>query len=134
MAGRRQTDIRDDVISLARLIDRVRRFPHVLSRDLYAERVSGWVSREEADAEFDRIIGRGDHIDPAIPTGDLQALRGGTERNRTWVTKEVAHYDPRRGKFVAGLTYADLHAAVDLVIDTAMTYRSLKGAKTPIGC
>lgn len=124
IAVRRQIDLRDDVISLARLIARVRRFPEVLSRDHYAQRISGWASREEADDEFDRLIGAGDHIDPSIPTGDLQTLRAGTQKIRTWATKEVAHYDPARGQFVAGLTFVDLHAAVDLVIDMAIAYRS----------
>ncbi|MGH9198143.1 MAG: hypothetical protein ACRD1T_20720, partial [Acidimicrobiia bacterium] len=51
-------------------------------------------------------------------------LLSGTDKIRAWATKEVAHYDPDRGQFIAGLTYQDLHDAVDVVIDMARLYRS----------
>jgi hypothetical protein len=121
---RRQADLRTDVISLAALIKRVADAPEVLSR----ERFSDAGGRDDhADRDFDTLIGAVglDHIDPATPLDDLERLRDGTEPVRTWATKEVAHYDPNKGTFEVGLTYADLHAAIGLVGELFQKYYSL---------
>jgi hypothetical protein len=121
---RRQADLRTDVMSLAALIKRVAEAPEVLSR----ERFSDARGRDDyADRDFDTLTDAAglDHIDPATPLDDLKRLRDGTESVRTWATKEVAHYDPNKGTFEVGLTYGDLHSAVDLVGELFQKYYSL---------
>lgn len=126
MAIRRQTDIRTDVVSLARLIDRVALHPDVLSRDRYAERVKGWESREQADGFFDEMVGAGlDHIDPETARRDLDDLLTECGPIRTWATKEIAHYDQKRGTFGQGITYGDLNAAIDIVVELSVKYRTM---------
>jgi hypothetical protein len=122
---RRQVDVRSDVISIGRLIDRVARFPEVLSRDHLFDRTSQWSTREESDATFSRVVGAGDFIDPAIPATDLDDLRVGTARVRKMVTKEFAHYDTNHGRFSEGVTFGDLHAAIDVVVQMAVKYRRM---------
>jgi hypothetical protein len=81
MAIRRQADTGRDVVSIARLIDHVGRYPQVMSRDRYARRSAVRASRAEADRIFDRLIGEGrDHIDPNKAKADLAKLR--TDRRR----------------------------------------------------
>jgi hypothetical protein len=82
---------------------------------------------EEADRDFDTLtsaVGL-DHMDPSTSLDDLERLRDGTESVRTWATKEVAHYDPKKGTFEVGLTYRDLHAAIDLIGELFQKYYSL---------
>jgi hypothetical protein len=52
-------------------------------------------------------------------------LQNKTKAIRTWVTKEVAHYDQQTGKFAEGLTFADLNAAIDLVAAVFRRYALL---------
>ena len=121
---RRQADLRTDVISLAALIKRVADAPEVLSRARFSDARG---DDEDADQDFDTLtsaVGM-DHIDPATPLDDLERLRDGTKSVRTWTSKEVAHYDPKKGTFEVGLTYRDLHAAIDLVGELFQKYYSL---------
>lgn len=121
---RRQADLRTEVISLAALIKRVADAPEVLSRARFSDSRRG---DEDADRDFDTLtsaVGL-DHIDPATPLDDLKRLRDRTESVRTWATKEVAHYDPKKGTFEVGLTYRDLHAAIDLIGELFQKYYSL---------
>jgi hypothetical protein len=121
---RRQADLRNDVISLAALIKRVAGAPELLSRERFSEARS---RDDQADRDFDALTGAigSDHIDPAIPRDDLDRLRDETESVRTWATKEVAHYDLNKGTFEVGLTYGDLHTAIDLIGELFQKYYSL---------
>jgi hypothetical protein len=121
---RRQADVRTDVISLAALMKRVAAAPEVLSRERFSDARG---RDEDASRDFDTLTGAVglDHIDPASPIDDLERLRDGTESVRTWATKEVAHYDPNKGTFEVGLTYGDLHAAIDLIGELFKKYYSL---------
>jgi hypothetical protein len=68
---RRMTDPRSDVISLARLIDRVWRYPTVLSRERFlAQANTGGVVRV-LENSFDSIAGAEEYIDPRIPAEDF---------------------------------------------------------------
>lgn len=122
---RRQTDIRNDVISLGRLLQQVARHPQALSRDRFYAETSGHNTREAASEEFSRVVGPGDFIDSAIPEADLAYLRELTETVRTMVTKEFAHYDPGMGQFSEGVTFGDLHDAIDVIVQLARKYRSM---------
>jgi hypothetical protein len=121
---RRQTDVRTDVMSLAALIKRVAVAPEVLSRARFSDARS---EDDDANRDFDSLIGAPglDHIHPATPLEDLRRLREETESVRTWATKEVAHYDRNKGTFEVGLTYGELHSAVDLVGELFRKYYSL---------
>jgi hypothetical protein len=122
---RRQTDTRDDVISLSRLIQDVAEYPQSLSRDQFYLETSGHNSRKSADAEFGRVVGPGAFIDPHIPTTDLADLRSRTKKVRTMVTKEYARYDPGMDQFSQGVTFGDLHSAIDVIVQLARKYRSM---------
>lgn len=130
MAIRRQVDTDHDVVSLARLIQAVGRYPHVLSRERYAARTTatpgGWMTRAEADGFFDQMVGAGrDFIDPNVPKADLAKLKTRTAKVVDWVDNEVAHYNQEKGQFGIGLTYRDLHDAIDLIVDLVVKYREL---------
>ncbi len=122
---RRQTDLREDVIALARLLHRVARYPQALSRDRFASDDES-ESRLSADEAFDELVGENrDFIDPVVPGTDLQTLLDGTSTVRRWIDKEVAHFDPKRGRFSAGLKIEDIHAALDIVADLLRRYSTL---------
>jgi hypothetical protein len=131
---RSKVDVDSDVISIGRLIDRVAKHPEVLSRDHFYARTLGWNTREASDEEFSRVVGPGDFIDPARPVADLDDLRARTARVRKMVTKEFAHYDKDHGRFSEGITFGDIHAAVDVVVDYAIRYRQMiHGRHVPRG-
>jgi hypothetical protein len=91
LAIRRQTDPRSDVVSLARLIECVWRYPTVLSRERHRSRRSP-DEFDLADRRFDEIAGPGaDFIDPRIPAADFEELREETATVRKWVNTSVAH-------------------------------------------
>jgi hypothetical protein len=126
LAIRRQVDLDKDVVSLGRLIDQVRRYPHVLSRDRYSARTAGWMTRAQADGFFDEMVGSGrPSIDPDVPRAELAKMKTRTSKIVEWVDNEVAHYNQAKGQFGIGLKYRDLHSAIDLIIDLAVKYRLL---------
>jgi hypothetical protein len=126
-AIRRQTEVREDVISLGRLIDRVWRYPTVLTRERFvamqgieddAPMVNGW---------FDDLAGSGDYINPEIPAQDLEDLQERTEVVRGWVNKAVAHKDAK-GRDAPPLE--QLHACVDVVFELFNKYSQLIGGRS----
>ena len=126
LAIRRQTDTDRDVVSLGHLIDQVRRYPHVLSRERYIERTAGWQSAAEADGFFDELVGPGrDHIDPNTARADLAKLKTGTRTVVSFVDNEVAHYNMAKGQFSQGLTFGDITQGIDLIVDMSVKYRLL---------
>jgi hypothetical protein len=126
MAVRRQLDTRPDVISVARLVGRVSQYPHVLSRDRYVTRTSGWQSRAEADQLFDGMVGPGlDHIDRNVARADLANLKTWTSKVVGWAHKEKAHYNESPRALGEDPTIGDLHAAVNVIVDTSVRYREM---------
>jgi hypothetical protein len=63
---RRMADKRSDVVSLARLIDHVWRYPTVLSRERYVA-TQGEDDRAHAERVFDRVGGEGGHSSTRAP-------------------------------------------------------------------
>jgi hypothetical protein len=121
-----KTDLADDVVSLALLIDRVRKYPHALSRDRYVTRTAAWQSRAQADLFFDQMVGEGrDYIDRNVARGDGAKLKTRTKPILKWVNNEVAHYNEHKGTFGLGLTLGEIHDAAKLVIDLSIKYREL---------
>jgi hypothetical protein len=76
-AVRRMAVKRSDVVSLARLIDDVWRYPTVLSRErwteVHVEAVYGGLDG------FAIAVGGGDYIDPRVPAHDLEELQTRTK-------------------------------------------------------
>ncbi len=125
-AIRRQVDTDSDVVSLGRLIEHVRRYPQLLSRDRYAVQTAKHQSRVEADEAFDLMIGpRRDHIDPWTPRADAARLKTNTSKVVRWVHNEVAHYNRERGQFSQDLTFGDVHGAIAQIVDLFLKYHDL---------
>lgn len=96
-AIRRQVDIGDDVVSLGRLIDRVWRYPTIMSRARYVESEPDASDRAIADREFSQLANTdGPFLNPETPAEDLEVLRERTATVRKWVNTAVAHHDMRR--------------------------------------
>jgi hypothetical protein len=130
MGVRRQADIRDDVVSLGRLLDRVSKAAGVVTRKRYLARLHP-TDRGMGDEFFDNLCGPGARaLDPAIPLEHLTRVRDETARVRTWITKEFAHYDEDTGKFSEGLLYKDVHHGIDLLFVTMNFYQQLLNGTT----
>jgi hypothetical protein len=124
LAIRRQVEVADDVVSLGRLLDRIAKAPNVLTRERYLELHAH--NKRLGDKFFDDLTSPGAKaIDPEMPRRDLKRLRDETAKVREWVTKEVAHWDPKTGTFGEGLTYADVHEGIDLIFEVMTPYRQL---------
>jgi hypothetical protein len=122
---RRMTDMTRGVRSLARLIDRVWRYPTVLSRERFlAMQTRGEELDRMAQGWFDSMAGTGDYIDPRIPAQDFDDLYTKTAKIRKWVNTSVAHVTLKgRPRGVPPL--GDIHDAVDVVADLFMKYNAL---------
>jgi hypothetical protein len=104
VAVRRQVEVDDDVVSLGRLLDRISKAPHVVSRERFLARLYP-DEPELGNQFFDALVGSGtDAIDAATPAGQLAGLQDKTAKVKKWVDKEVAHFDRNTGTFSQGLT------------------------------
>ena len=121
---RRMADPRSDVVSLARLIDRVWRYPTVLSRERYLA-LQGDDDVAWSNRFFDGLAGEGGRfIDPRIPARDFEDLETKTAKVRKWVNTSVAHLTAK-GKRGESPPLQDVHDAVDAVADLFVKYMSL---------
>ena len=113
VAVRAEVDVRDDVVTLGRLLTELRDHPEVMTRQRYVAPYptgSQWIG----DSEFtDTWAGtEGEHLDPAIVHADLDGLRSGATRLvKHYVNKEVAHHDEQGAATIP--TFADLDDAID---------------------
>jgi hypothetical protein len=124
---RRMADRSSEVVSLARLIDNVWRYPWVLTRDRY-------VAMQGTDEDivrmahgwFDSMAGTGDYIDPQIPAQDFDDLQTKTATVRHWVNTSIAHltekHNPKEGP-----PLQEVFDAVDVVADLVGKYEQLIG-------
>jgi hypothetical protein len=124
---RRQTDVRDDVVSLGRLIDRVWRYPTVLTRRRFVD-MQGIDQAEMVNGWFDDLAGKGDYINPEIPAQDMEYLRERTAVVRGWVNKAIAHKDARERE---APPLSEIHACIDVIFESFNKYgRLILGAIT----
>jgi hypothetical protein len=65
------------------------------------------------------------HLDPAIPTADLQLLRERAKDVKGYADQHVAHTDASAVTDQITLTYDDLHAAIDSIGDLFRKYHHL---------
>lgn len=132
-AVRRQVDVDDDVVSLGRLLDRIAKSPRVLSRDRYLAELHP-TTPDLGNEFFDALVAPGAKaLDAATPLADLERLREGTDKVRSWVSNEVAHYNAKTGQFSEGLTFGDVHQAMDLVFEIFNRYNQLIYGRTVAG-
>jgi hypothetical protein len=128
-AIRRQVDIRDDVISLARLIDDVWRYPTALTKARYFEMHEDMDEHLESMAEgwYRDMAGEGDFINPEIPAADMQTLRAETKVVRDWVNSAVAHYSQKEKKFSGSVAppLSQIHSSLDCIAKLFRKYQSL---------
>lgn len=133
LAVRRQVEVADDVVSLGRLLDRIAKAPHVLSRARHLGRLHP-DTPQMGNEFFDALVGPGAAaIDPATPAEHLANLREKTAKVTKWVDKEVAHFDPKTGTFSQGLTFGDVHAGLDAIFETMNHYNRLLLGSTTAG-
>lgn len=121
-AIRRQLDSGPDVISLGRLIERVWRYPTVLSRDRFLS-LREEDDRPNAGRWFDTNAGPGEFINPEVPASDMERLRRETGDVRQWVNKAVAHRDHQRQP--SAPVFQDLHRCVDVLFKVFQKYMLL---------
>jgi hypothetical protein len=133
LAVRRQVEVADDVVSLGRLLDRISKAPHVLTRERYLARLHP-TTPDIGNEFFDGLVGPGAAaIDPATPAGHLADLRAKTAKVKKWVDKEVAHFDRKTGTFSQGLTFGDVHLGLDAIFETMNHYNRLLLGSTTAG-
>jgi hypothetical protein len=133
LAIRRQVDLSDDVVSLGRLLDHIAKFPTVLSRERYLGELHP-TTPDMGNEFFDALAGPGaKSINPATPLAHLDELRQGTAKVRNWVSNEVAHYNKKTGEFSEGLTFGDVHEAMDLIFQVLNHYNRLILGSTTAG-
>jgi hypothetical protein len=126
LAVRRMADMDPKVISLARLLHRVKTQPTILTRERFTamQKSIGNLSESEAETLFERVAGPDGYIDPEIPAQDLESLQSKTKAVRAWVNKNVAHVDPQ-GEPLGEKRLHVIHAAVDVVADLFDRYNAL---------
>jgi hypothetical protein len=125
LAVRRQVDVKKGVVSLARLLGSVARSPGVVSRERFVAELYPDDPRD-GNGDFDRLVGQGvNALSRRVVRDELKDLANGTAKVKTWIDKEVAHYDRNTGQFSEGLTFDDVHEAVDLIFDVYSRYCAL---------
>lgn len=117
---RRQTDGRQDVLNLRRLMQDVQRNPEALSRDAWLATWGeiGPRERELANEDFDAFSAGGDHVDPEMVRADIAALGEAVEQARVFVNNQVAHLNSERalGRVeFESLSLDELDAALDQI-------------------
>src|SRR5262245_17442052 len=116
-AIRRQVEVRDDVISLGRLIDRVWRYPTALTYERFlkargsddALAPNDWV--QLTNSWSSDVISHDDFINPEVPAQDSENLGERTAVVRRWVNKAVAHKDRAGGE---APPLAEVHGSIAL--------------------
>lgn len=120
-AIRRQVDVGREIISLGRLMDRIWRFPTVLTRERYLA-LRDEDDRRGARAWWDANLGPGEFINPEIPAGDMDYLRNETAEVRRWVNRAVAHFGRRPPK---APPLGMIHHGVDVIYELFHKYESV---------
>lgn len=92
LAVRRQSDLDDRVVSLARLLKQLESGAHRVTRRTFVRRAGNGHLRRLAHVGFSTWSRRTrTHLDPAIPRRDLDKLRALTGNVRQFVNQYVAH-------------------------------------------
>jgi hypothetical protein len=121
VAVRRQAEPNSRVSTLGSLLREMSEDAERVTRSFF---VGMWDGEREPEAEeiFDeRFAGSvGEHLDPAIPQRDLEALTATSDGLKTFVDEHLAHSDARPSPGLP--TFKDLNAAIDQIGDLYAKY------------
>jgi hypothetical protein len=132
MAVRRQCEVSDRVVSLARLLAEIQAHPEIVSRERYVgcyPRGTQWIGHREFD---DFAAETGAHVSGEVVATDLVRLRELAEPVKQYVYRRLAHFDKAPPDVIP--VFDDLDIAIDAIGDAFRKYlRLLTGAdRTPI--
>ena len=115
MAVRRQTEVKDQVVSLGRLIDAVLRNPEVMTYDRYLNTCGppeNENTRLALSDTFAHLAKPGSkHVDPDLFAALLDSLSSMAERIITYANERVAHIDGTDE--TVSFTFGELDQAID---------------------
>jgi AbiU2 len=123
-AIRRQAEQSSRVISLGTLLAEIQEEPERLSRQRF---VGPWDAEDQKRGQesfSEHFAGDvGDHLDPKIVEADAVRLRDEAQKIVDYVNRHVAHTDKDGLKQLG--TFAELHAAIDMIGDLFWKYSLL---------
>jgi hypothetical protein len=129
VAVRRQADIHRDAASLGRLVLEISEDAKRISRDFWTglwDTSDTFDLRHAERAWSSQYAGKaGDHLDPAIPAGDLDQLRAAAAGVKTYVDQHLAHSDTNAARASDTLTLKDVHDAIDVIGHQFKKYSNL---------
>jgi hypothetical protein len=125
---RRQADIHPDAASLGKLIEQIRDDASRITREFWLglwDNLSDPIDRQFAEQAWDKQYAGnvGAHLDPAIPTADLETLTKGAAKVKRYVDQHVAHADA--SPVGVTLTFAEVDAAIDGIGELFKKYSNL---------
>ena len=112
---RRQTEVKDDVVTLGSLLEAIRRNPAVITRQRFTELCSpsgdeNW--KLVVDQNFDNWAGPGgDEIDPALIEKRLEGLKQTAANITVFVNAFLAHAAKKEGP--GSVSYEEIDTALD---------------------
>jgi hypothetical protein len=134
-AVRRQADAHTDAASLRNLVEQVRDDAHRLTPEWW---IGLW---GEDDDAFGRVIAARQweenfggevvrHLDPAMPSADLERLTNASASIKDYVDRHIAHAQSAAVPAAVTLKVADLHAAIDVIGEVYQRYYTLLTASS----
>jgi hypothetical protein len=135
VAVRRQADTHRDVASLGKLITELADDTDRITREfwiaLWRDPDHRWSERTAQRAWEEQFAGSvGEHLDPTIPRGDLDALRTAAASVKAYVDEHVAHAEAKSLPPEVTLTLKQVHDAVDVIGDLFKRYYNLLTASS----
>lgn len=136
VAVRRQADIHKDVASLGKLIQEIRDDRSRLTREWWIglwDSTDPWERQRAAhgwDTEYAGAVGV--HLDPAIPTRDLDTLIAAAARVKAHVDEHLAHADASAVSATITVTLKDVHDPVGVIGELFQRYYTLLTAASMV--
>jgi hypothetical protein len=127
MGIRRQVKINSQSISLARLLEDIRKNPELVSIENYRTLYHGPI-KELAESHFEEFKAQDrDHIAPDMIERDIASLREAARSCEGFADRRLAHSDKRKVNPHPNLS--DLHNCIDLIRELAEKYRLILTAQ-----
>jgi hypothetical protein len=132
IAVRRQVDTTKGAISLIRLLDEIRRYPHILSRERFVQQAVASklpASEGEIHRMFDYYTAPGaHHIKADVVRAELDDLKARTKSIGEYTNTRVAHFNPKEPEDTP--TVLQVHAVLDHLYELGKKYLLLLQAKS----